>query len=379
MDMSPSEKLKTVQSSNQEILDYFNDLYVSKLELIQSLKTEQFELKAKIDELIKTLDIYSFKSSAGQNVFSPFSATTTSQQEKASQIELNLRDLNEVKTSLDSRIDSLQKEIEELKKRISSLNDSNKKIDDVLEDLTEEYPDEAAKIEPEEDTDEVTSVINHGINILRLNKYNNDRLAHEITDSVKELLAGNRHKLEVLSWLLKTDINRAKVTLDELIDSTNSISEALDNIISELTTEIDTEEPLWTLLDDTILEYKVNHPECVIESDIDCPEYDLNIPEIVIINLMYILREILDNAFKHSNANRIVVKIHISNHLVDVYINDNGIGIDSNYNYNAPWYSGLHVVQEIIYLLDGKFKIDGDIISGTNVRFSFPVETNDFN
>ena len=50
-----------MRDSNQEILDYFNELYVEKLEQIQTLKTEQFELKIKIDELMKTLEVYSFK------------------------------------------------------------------------------------------------------------------------------------------------------------------------------------------------------------------------------------------------------------------------------------------------------------------------------
>ena len=69
MDISTTENLKTVRDSNQEMLDYFNGLYVAKLEQIQSLKTEQFELKIKIDELMKTLEVYSFKNSAGHNVF----------------------------------------------------------------------------------------------------------------------------------------------------------------------------------------------------------------------------------------------------------------------------------------------------------------------
>ena len=37
MDISTTENLKTVRDSNQEILDYFNELYVEKLEQIQAL------------------------------------------------------------------------------------------------------------------------------------------------------------------------------------------------------------------------------------------------------------------------------------------------------------------------------------------------------
>ena len=63
MDTSSIESLKLVRKTNQDLLNFFNDSYISKLEQVQSLKTEDFELKAKIDQLIKTLDVYSFKTS----------------------------------------------------------------------------------------------------------------------------------------------------------------------------------------------------------------------------------------------------------------------------------------------------------------------------
>ncbi len=219
MDTQITENLNAVQSTNQDLLDYFNNRYVEKLEQIQALKTEQFELKAKINELEKTLDVYSFKTSAGQNVFSPFSSTATSQQEKASQIELNLEDLNEVKKSLDTRIDALQDEITHLKQRINSINDSNKKLDNTIVDLNKKAEADAANVS--------------------LSRDECNKLAKKINDTTKEMLQGNIHKLELLSWLLKTDVTRARVTLDELVDSTNKICDSLDDIVSDLTLETD--------------------------------------------------------------------------------------------------------------------------------------------
>ena len=130
MDISTMENLKTVRDSNQEMLDYFNGLYVEKLEQIQDLKTEQFELKIKIDELMKTLDVYSFKNSAGHNVFSPFSTTTTTQEEKASQIEQELKELNASDTELTKKIQNLQAEADELKSRITLIHTATKKLND---------------------------------------------------------------------------------------------------------------------------------------------------------------------------------------------------------------------------------------------------------
>ena len=41
---------------------------------------------------------------------------------------------------------------------------------------------------------------------------------------------------------------------------------------------------------------------------------------------------------------------------------------------NSPWYSSLHKAKEILYMLCGKLDISGDVMSGTTVKFSFPIQ-----
>lgn len=374
MDISTTENLKTVRDSNQEMLDYFNGLYVAKLEQIQSLKTEQFELKIKIDELMKTLEVYSFKNSAGHNVFSPFSTTTTTQEEKAAQIEQELKELNASDAELTANIHSLQADADELKSRITLLHTATKKLDAFLDEMAEEFTKESTALEDDESTEENLPVINHGFNILRLKKYDQDKLVQTLHTDILDQLDRTRHTLDSLSWLIKSDINRATVTLDELIERTISMKDSLNAILSGLTGGIDTSVPIETLLEDTIFRYKDAYPECVIESDIDCPDASIEIPEIITISLIRILCECLDNVYKHANANRVGINIQIYSDQISVHINDNGIGIDENYSHTSPWNSGLHRIQEIIYLLNGQLKIEGDIISGTDIRFSIPIE-----
>lgn len=374
MDISTTENLKTVRDSNQEMLDYFNGLYVAKLEQIQSLKTEQFELKIKIDELMKTLEVYSFKNSAGHNVFSPFSTTTTTQEEKAAQIEQELKELNASDAELTANIRSLQADADELKSRITLLHTATRKLDTFLDELADEFTKESTALEDDESTEENLPVINHGFNILRLKKYDQDKLVQTLHTDILDQLDRTRHTLDSLSWLIKSDINRATVTLDELIERTISMKDSLNAILSGLTGGIDTSVPIETLLRDTIFRYKDAYPECVIESDIDCPDASIEIPEIITISLIRILCECLDNVYKHANANRVDINIQIYSDQISVHINDNGIGIDENYSHTSPWNSGLHRIQEIIYLLNGQLKIEGDIISGTDIRFSIPIE-----
>lgn len=374
MDNSSIESLKLVRSTNQDLLNFFNDSYISKLEQVQSLKTEEFELKAKIDQLIKTLDVYSFKTSTGHNVFSPFSANTTSQQEKAAQIELQLKELQDIQSTLKLQIKEEEEETDLLKRRITSLSTSNRHLDDLLSEVTEEVSTiQEETTETEDFEDKPEDNINHGINILKLQQHEKKMLAEKIQSDITDVLDANSHKLEVLSWLIRSDINRAKVTLEELTTSTSKLADQVDELANSLVNEVDSDEPVWTLLEKLFQNYKDEHPECGISYDINCTDYAINIPDIVSTHLVLIIQELMNNVFMHSNANKVNIKIYLSSRLIDVYINDNGVGIDSNYSSNSPWYSGLHKINEIIYLLGGTFKIDGDIVSGTNVRFRFPL------
>jgi two-component system sensor histidine kinase DegS len=112
----------------------------------------------------------------------------------------------------------------------------------------------------------------------------------------------------------------------------------------------------------------------MIDYSCDCTEHELDLPAVITVRLISMLREVMNNVFKHSNANRVTAKIFISSRLIDVYVNDNGVGIPDDYLDRAAWHSGLHKLTETIYQLDGKLQIEGDLISGTNVRFSFPIK-----
>lgn len=374
MDSTSIESLKLVRNTNQDLLNFFNDSYISKLEQVQSLKTEEFELKAKIDQLVKTLDVYSFKTSTGHNVFSPFSVNTTSQQEKATQIELQLKELKDIQSTLKLQIKEEEEETDLLKRRITSLSTSNRHLDELLSEVTEEV---STIVDPPNETAQFTDTdeddVNHGINILKLQQYEKEQLADKLQNDITEVLDSNSHKLEVLSWLIRSDINRAKVTLEELTTSTSKLADHVDEIANSLVNEVDLEKPVWTLLEQLFQSYKDEHPECGISYDINCTDYAINIPDIISTHLVLIIKELMNNVFTHSNANKVSIKIYLSSKLVDVNIVDNGIGIDDNYSTESPWYSGLHKIREIIYLLKGTLKIDGDGENGTNIRLSFPL------
>lgn len=373
---SPSldDNLNTLRSTNWDILNYFRSAYISQSEQIQALKSELFELDVKIEELQKTRDLYSFPSDNWQNIFSPISPNP-SMKGKGQVIQAQLDELKEVRTSLNARIQKLDSELSTIRHHIDALENSNQCLASLYQNLPQPAPEEETLTLEEAGSLEQSSdeALQHALQILMLHQYDQSQIAEQLRGSIQQNLETNQNKLEILKWLIQSDPNRARLTLQELQDTNQRLLSSAESLIHELDKDLEHQKPIWMSIDDCIQSYRSLHPECVIDASVDCTDYENNVLPIITIIFIRLLHEILDNAFYYSNANKIMIKIYINNRMIDTYINDNGAGIPSDYLTASPWHSGLHRLHEIIHLLDGKLQIDGDIISGTNIRFSFPI------
>lgn len=377
MTKEENNPLNIIEEANSKTLDYFNKTYVENLELVQNLKTELFELEVQIDTLEKTRDLYTYDVDDRRNVFSPFTSNTDPSSTKGHQLALQIKDLEDAKERLIKRIETIEKDIEFYKEQVAMLSKAGKCIHTVLIGSNHESSDspEASEeliefIETENKDEKIT----HPYTMMMLEDYENHKLSTSLDQNVKQELISNLNKLDVLKWLLHSDIGRAQVTLNELHTSQQSILESIDDILYHLNYNIDTKQPIWDQVNKLVDNYRQSHPECMIDSTCDCTEHDIELPSVITIRLIQMLREVFDNIFKHSNANHITSKIFISSRLIDVYVNDNGVGIPEDYLDRASYSSGLHKLHETIYQLDGNIQIQGDLISGTNVRFSFPIK-----
>ena len=57
--MSKTKSIKNIKEANEEMLRYFNALYSEHHDELQSAKSRLFEINVKLDELVKTKNIYS--------------------------------------------------------------------------------------------------------------------------------------------------------------------------------------------------------------------------------------------------------------------------------------------------------------------------------
>lgn len=375
MEKQSKTNIESIRVANKEMLDYFNDSFLSALEDIQDLKTQAFEIDIKIDELKKTKDLYAFKSSSKKSVFSP-STNDSIDNERSRIIDAQIQDLFGIKETLGLKIRSTERSLDGLKKRLQILTDAESAIKEIFHN----YPTNSTDSSDEDDAFEFVELdpsvdpSAHGYNILMHNAFDNTYLSTMLDKDIKVGIDNMSHKLEMLSYLLGTDVARAKLTLQEIILASNKISSNVSDICDHINCHVDSTKPIWSCLDEFIMEQREAHPECLIDADITCASYETSLHPVFTINLIKLLTIFFDNIYKHAQANSVSLKIDITNDNVDVSLKDNGIGISRDYLTATPWYSSLHKAHEIIYLLSGALQINGDRKTGTQIKFHFPVK-----
>ena len=379
MDTNNKTDFEIISSANKEMLDYFNSLFLENLEEIQNIKTQSFEIDIKIDELEKTKDVYAFKSNSRKSVFTP-NVSDDTEHVKGQIIDRQIEDLRIVKESLGTKLRSLELKLNAQKRRLNTLNQAQ----DALKRVSpESLRLSSTEIGADDDgfefieTDSSQKYIsNHGHNILMQDAFDKAYLTTLLDRNIKNNLLSMTNKLELLTYLLGTDISRAKLTLKEIIISSKELTDNVDDIAVRLHKNIDSSKSLWAQIDDYIMAKRDKNPEYLIDANVECTDYELSVHPVFVINTMVLIEIFFDNIFKHSNANHITFKLGITPNTIDCEISDNGTGISDNYLNTSPWYSSLHKAHEIVYLLGGNLTINGDITKGTFVRFGFPIQFN---
>ena len=255
MDTTNKTDLEIISSANKEMLDYFNGLFLEHLEEIQNLKTQSFEIDIKIDELEKTKGVYAFKSNSRKSVFTPSLGDDTDNV-RGQIIDKEIEDLREVQDSLGTKLRSMEIKLNALKRRLNSLNqaqDALKRVSPEALKSNSSSEDEGFEFIQTESESASRSHISHGHSILMQDAFDKAYLTTLIDRNVKNNLLSITNKLELLTYLLGTDISRAKLTLKEIITSFKDTSGAVDDISERLNKSIDSGKPLWIQVDDCIM------------------------------------------------------------------------------------------------------------------------------
>ena len=211
------ENFKKIKSANQMMLDYFNKSFLSQLEDIQNLKTQIFEIDIKIDELDKTKDIYAFKTNSRKSVFSPVTNDGVDT-ERNKIIQEQIKDLQSVKETLTLKLRGMELQLNKLRQYLEALNNAEDALTSFEPRYTTDDPDHTDHYGftfLQEDAKE--DISSHGYNILMLDAYDRALTQTILDKQIKTGLEAMQNKLDMINYLIGTDVGRAKLTLQEIL------------------------------------------------------------------------------------------------------------------------------------------------------------------
>lgn len=368
------EKYQKIKSANQTMLDYFNKAFLAQLEDIQNLKTQIFEIDIKIDELDKTKDIYAFKTNSRKSVFSPVTNDGVDT-ERNKIIQEQIKDLQSVKETLTLKLRSMELQLNKLRQYLEALNDAEDALSSFEPRFTTDDPDHTDNYGftfLQDDAKEDISA--HGYNILMLDAYDRALTQTILDKNIRTGLESMESKLDMINYLIGTDVGRAKLTIQEILHNTKQLIHNVDDMSDNLNRFSSSNKPLKEQLEIYLNEFKQKNPKLDITASVETPDAGISYHPVFNINFMRLIQIFFDNIAAHADASKVTLQASLMPNTLEVILKDDGVGIKENFMTDSPWYSSLHKAKEILYMLCGRLDISGDAISGTTVKFSFPIQ-----
>jgi len=195
-----------------------------------------------------------------------------------------------------------------------------------------------------------------------------NRLARDLHDSAKqEALAASFHLGTALT-LFERDPQRARVHLVEADFLVDSVRGELTDLIHELRPPSINGDNF----DETINEYLIEwaHQAGIRATLNVIGSFDL--PLDIKQAIYRILQEALANVARHSSADQVMVTLQYRATVVELMIQDDGLGFDTQQHYDGI---GLQSMRERAETFGGDFNLISTVGQGTQIEVALPIET----
>lgn len=205
--------------------------------------------------------------------------------------------------------------------------------------------------------------------IIRAQEEERKSIAREIHDGPAQAISNVVIRAEICRHLGSGNENLIE-ELDGLKGTANSSLEDIRRIILNL-------RPMH--LDDLGLVYAIKkyceefEKQTGIKVVLECSGDERRFEETTEISIFRVIQEILNNARKHSKADKIIIQINITPLNISVKITDNGIGFDPD-KVDYTKHFGIKGICERVNLLEGTVEIKSKINKGTAIFIEIPVK-----
>lgn len=235
----------------------------------------------------------------------------------------------------------------------------------VCEDVTERKQSEQQLLEHKQQLQNLTSELSLA------EERERRRIASGLHDQIGQTLAIVQMKLGELAGAgLDDDGGRQVVELRELVDqSVDAIRSLTFELSSPLLYELGLEAALQGLAEQVEERHGIS---CSFETDRESKPLtdDSNVV------LYHVVRELLFNVVKHSEADRAGVAVRAADGRIQITVHDDGVGIDTT-NFGETFGSsggfGLFSIHERLNHLGGSLAVDSDAGQGTRVVVTAPL------
>jgi NarL family two-component system sensor histidine kinase LiaS len=194
-----------------------------------------------------------------------------------------------------------------------------------------------------------------------------NRLARDLHDSAKqEALAASFHLGTALT-LFESAPQSAKNHLVEADNLVDSVRSELTDLIHELRPPSMNGDSFDETLNEYLIEWAHQAGIKVTLKVTGSNDLSLDIKQAI----YRIMQEALANAARHSAAEQVMVSLHYGEPSIELLIEDDGIGFDTQQHYNGI---GLESMRERAESFGGDFSLSSTGGQGTRIAVAFPID-----
>lgn len=234
------------------------------------------------------------------------------------------------------------------------------------------------KLERLEKMMENNSVLFHmkQLSVLDVQEKERQRIARDLHDSSLQNLTHLVHKVELSSLYIDEDPVKAKLELATVEKGLRKVIDDIRNRIYDLRPmtfdDLGLKEALLKLF--AVLNQDGKYNIVTNIDDINIGSSD-TVTELALINIYRIIQECVQNSINHAKGDKINVTLTDEKNIYKILIQDNGLGFDLKEAMKKDRHFGLSVVEERVFLLNGKIQIDTE--NGTSILIEIPKKVED--
>ena len=194
-------------------------------------------------------------------------------------------------------------------------------------------------------------------------------LARELHDELGQYVSAIKIFAQNIANRSKGKDKDIEISASSVTSAANQIYDGMHNIIRQLRPGSLDNLGLSETIKDEMNKWQSQHPSLkvdLIKGDID------DMGEVVNINIYRIIQEAMNNALKHSQADKVQIELKNINSKLIIKFDDNGVGFDTSILSKTKQF-GLVGIKERVNYLSGTFSLKSMIKKGTSLKVEIPL------